>query len=462
MGAAAALVGLRWTATTEADLGPGRVELRVAVGSEGSTAVALPPLGSITADTHQVPSRLSARIIAIDVEAAQAAAASAATLDDLQREITTDLPGVLRWFALRTTLIAGAVGAVVVLLLPGRRPWHLAPGAVGGMVAVAGLLAATWLPYDLDAFAEPRLEGELSRVPDLVTLAERNLADLEAVRGRIDVVSDRLAELYAASVGELPGGSLGETSILHVSDIHLNPLAAGLVVELATDLDVDAILDTGDLTTFGLPLESRFGEALGDSPVPYYFVPGNHDSPANRRQLGALEGITLIDEETVEVGGVRILGVGDPTFTADNQVSTEEANEQKEATADDVAALVRQEGPDLLAVHDLRQAGESHGLVPVVVAGHTHQRSSDEQEGTLLLTVGSTGATGLGAFLVETTRPYEAQVLRFRDGELVAIDYLTLEGIGGSFILERRLVEPADDTDTQPDDTQPDSDTSAP
>ena len=34
--------------------------------------------------------------------------------------------------------------------------------------------------------------------------------------------------------------------VLHVSDIHLNPLAAGLVVELATDLDVDAILDTGD------------------------------------------------------------------------------------------------------------------------------------------------------------------------------------------------------------------------
>ena len=65
-------------------------------------------------------------------------------------------------------------------------------------------------------------------------------------------------------------------------------------------------------------------------------------------------------------------------------------------------------------------------------------------DGTLVLTVGSTGATGLEEFTVETSRPYEAQVLRFREGRLIAIDYLTVQGIGGDFTLERRLVDVAE------------------
>lgn len=315
-------------------------------------------------------------------------------------------------------------------------------------MAVAGLLAVTWVPFDLDAFSEPRLEGELARVPDLVTVAEQSLADLDVVRSRVNVVSDRLTDLYAASVGELPGGASGETAILHVSDLHLNPLAAALVVELADDLDVDAILDTGDLTSFGLPLEARIGEVLGDASVPYYFVPGNHDSPANRRELAEVPGITLVDGDVVEVGDVRILGVADPTFTADNQVSTRDANELKKASAASVARLVRRTRPDVLAVHDLRQANDSPGEVAVVIAGHTHERSTTEVDGTRLLTVGSTGATGLGDFLVETSRPYEAQVLRFRGGVLVAIDYLTLQGVGGDFVLDRQLVLPLEEDAT--------------
>jgi hypothetical protein len=87
-----------------------------------------------------------------------------------------------------------------------------------------------------------------------------------------------------------------------------------------------------------------------------------------------------------------------------------------------------------------------------VVAGHIHERTSSIERGTRVLTVGSTGATGLEEFTVETTRPYEAEVLRFRDGELIAIDYLTVEGIGGDFTLERRLVEPIEPDDGGGDD----------
>jgi predicted phosphodiesterase len=455
-GAAAALFGLRWTGSTEADLGPGRVELSARWG-DGRTAVALPPLGRVTADTHDAPLAVGARVLTVDVEAAQRTIADADPIAALQEEITDDLPVAFTGFLRHVLLFAAGTGAVAALLLPGRGLWHAVPGAVGGAGAVAALLYATWAPYDLDAFQEPTFEGELARAPGLIAAAERNLRDLDAVRSRVETVSDRLAELYAASLDELPGGAPGETSILHVSDLHLNPLGAELAVELAGDLAVDAILDTGDVTTFGFSIEARFGEILSRAPVPYYVVPGNHDSAQNREQLAALDGITVIDREVVEIAGLRVLGVPDPTFTASNELSTEAANDRKLALADSVADLVEAEEPDLLAVHDARQASQSGGLVPVVVAGHSHRRSEDRLEGTLVLTVGSTGATGLGAFTVDTSLPYEAQVLRFDEDRLVAVDYLTVEGIGGSFTLERRLVDPADAGDEAPDRDDPDA-----
>lgn len=441
----AAVASLGWVRTTDVELGPGEVRITASLAREGRTSIELPPLGRLRASTHRVPLALEARVVSLDVDAAHRAASGVDPLETLQEDVTADLPDALRAFVVRSIVVAALTGAAVALLLPGRRARDALAGALGGALAVGGLFAATWVPYDLEAFREPTFEGELARVPGLITAAQRNLADLETVRGRVDTLSDRLAELYAASVDELPGGSEGETSILHVSDLHLNPLGAELVVRLATDLEVDAVLDTGDVTSFGLPLEGRFGEVLGATPVPYYLVPGNHDSPANRRQLAATEGITVLDGEPVEVGDVRILGVADPTFTADNVVSTEEARAEKLSQAAEVARLVRREDPDVLAVHDLSQANDSTSAVPLVVGGHVHERGETVRDGTLLLTVGSTGATGLGSFIVETSRPYEAQVLRFRDGLLVAVDYLTVQGIGGDFTLERRLVEPVDE-----------------
>src|SRR5690606_27856544 len=101
------------------------------------------------------------------------------------------------------------------------------------------------------AFGEPRFEGELARAPAIVSAVERGVGDLDVVRGRVETLAQRLADLYAVSAGALPGGAPGETAILHVSDLHLNPLGAQLVVELAEAFDVDAVLDTGDVTTFG-------------------------------------------------------------------------------------------------------------------------------------------------------------------------------------------------------------------
>jgi predicted MPP superfamily phosphohydrolase len=201
------------------------------------------------------------------------------------------------------------------------------------------------------------------------------------------------------------------------------------------------VIDTGDLTSFGNTIESRIGQLIKGFPVPYVFVPGNHDSTANRVQLGRVDDVTLLDEKTTTVGGVDVLGWADPTFTASNKTSTEEGNELREVEAELVSDAVEESTPDVLAVHDQRLAQQSYGKVPLVISGHTHERDLRIEDGTVQLVVGSTGATGLGSFTIEADVPYEAEVIYFRDGLPTAVDYVSFRSLGGEFDIQRELLE---------------------
>ena len=262
------------------------------------------------------------------------------------------------------------------------------------------------------------------------------------MRDRVRTLGDRLARLYAIASEPAVGPADDDVRILHVTDLHSNPLGIEIARDLATRFDVTAVLDTGDMTTFGLPLETRVRSLVGRVPVPYFYVAGNHDSTAARRAIDRIPGVTVLDGDVATIDGVRVLGFGDPTFTASNRIDADEARAEKEAAAPEVANLVRTLRPDVLAVHDTALAGGSLGRVPLVVAGHVHERRVTVVDGTTVITGGSTGATGLGSFTVDTDLPYEASVLHFRDGRLVTVDFLSLEGVSGNFKLEREVFDP--------------------
>jgi len=340
----------------------------------------------------------------------------------------------------RLAVLSAVVGAVAAALAPGRRALHLVAGALGGVVGAALLLGGVWRGYDVDAFERaPRFEGQLERAPAVLATVRRHVEDVDVVRSRIEQLGARITELYTASSDETVTSRAG-TRILHVSDIHSNPLAVEVVRRLHENFDVDAVVDTGDLTSFGNPVEARIADLIRGLDVPYVLVPGNHDSRSMRRALDANDHVTVVQRDIVEIEGVRILGVADPTYTADNRVSTAEANAVKEARAGGVRQIVRREQPDVLAVHDVRQAEASFGEVPLVISGHTHERSARVVDGTLVLTVGSTGATGLGSFTTDTDLPYEAEVLHFIGDELVAVDHISLHGFDGSFTVEHQVI----------------------
>jgi predicted phosphodiesterase len=443
LGGIAAVLALGMDTAATGSVGPGRVTVRAHWG-DARTVLEVPPLGTVSASTHRLPVTLQAEIDEVDVDGLQSLLSADEPGDRLRSELSRDLEPLLRSFALRALLAAAVVGALAGGLVPRRRWTHSLAALVGGVVAVGLLLLGAWQSYDADAFTEPHLEGPLRRAPALLATVRRHVDGFADVRKRVEVLSDQVSELYSAAGVDAPAtGSPDEVRILHVSDIHSNPLGLEVTRRLAESFQVQAVLDTGDLTSFGLPIEGRLGELVGQIPVPYLLVPGNHDSDANRATLGAVRNVKLLDGTTADVGGVRILGIADPTFTASNVINTDQADSIKRAQGAKVAATVEAAAPDVLAVHDPVLGEGAVGRVPLILAGHLHRHTAERKAGTLVLTVGSTGATGIGSFAVADGQPYEAEVLRFVNHELVAVDRVELRGVGGSFRVDRMLVTPA-------------------
>lgn len=445
---------------TRVVLGPSTVEVAATVGRHGTTEIEVPPLGRVSAATHAPPVRLRVSLVELDVEGVQSTFGTSLSSDAARAAIEDDLPDAVARVLRRSLILAAAVGAVAAAVPPGRRWWHLPIGAVTGTVAMAVALGATWRSFDEAAFAEPRFTGALARAPAVVEAVQRNVAGLDEVRDRVETLSAQLDDLFAAAAGARPLDDGADTTILHVSDIHSNPLAVALVNQLAEAFVVDAVLDTGDLTSFGSPVEARIGDLIAGIPVPYYLAPGNHDSSEVRQALATMANVTVLDRSVVDIDGVRVLGVADPTFTADNRVGTAEATAEKQRQAADVARLTTARRPDVLAVHDAALAGAVAGDVPLVVSGHSHKRGDVVHGGTRFLSVGSTGATGLGSFTVAARLDYEAEVLHFSGGQLVTVDYVSLGGVGGSFRIDRTIVEPI--VSPEPARTPPDPEPGAP
>ena len=450
-GSIAALAGLGLVPSTAHELGPAEVSLRAAVGV-GETNLRVPPLGTVSASTHTSPLSLDLSFRTVDFERLGPLATTASGRDELRVQMDEDLEGVIRQSVLQ--LLGGGIviGAVVTVLVWGRTWGYLAAGGAGAFLAVSTLLTVAGLTYDIDAFEEPRYSGTLARAPVVIETLREQAGVLDQLRSRYDTATDRLSDLLVLVAKPDVDPRTDTTAILHVGDIHANPLGVEIVEDLAEAFDVEAVIDSGDLGSNTLdtgslssltgPIDRRLAGVIDRIDAPYLYVRGNHDAPLLLRTLASVDNVQVLDNESTEVGDLSVLGWQDPTFTTDSNVTSEQKDEQRVADAPQVAEGVRGSRPDILVVHDERLASQSYGLVPVVLAGHTHARGIELTESTRVLTVGSTGATGLKSLTLETDKDYEAQVIYFRDDEAVAVDYITFRGTTNDFEVERTTLEP--------------------
>ena len=448
VGLLGAVLGLLVAADVRTDVGPFQAEMTLRPAVSGSTVVELPPLGELQLDTHASPVRLGVRITQLRGDAARAIAADPASLQGLGSEVDRDLRAGLRDLLVRTAIVT-VLGAAALGMLVFRRWRTTLAATLTGVAALAGVGGATALTLDQRALSEPRFTGLLASAPTAVGDVRDIVERFDAYSLQLGRLVSNVSELYAVT-SRLPVFTPddGTIRVLHVSDLHLNPGSYGLISTVVEQYGVDLVLDTGDSTDLGSAPESRYVEGIRSLGVPYAWVRGNHDSRLVQDSVRRQPGTTVLDgPQVIEVAGLRLLGQGDPRFTPDKSTRDDDAppavlelvGSQLLEAYDAVAVP-----PDVVLVHDPITARPLLGQVPLVLAGHAHERRVEQADGTVLMVQGSTGGAGLRALEGEDPTPVTLSVL-YLDPEtrrLQAYDDITLGGLGASDArITRRVVE---------------------
>ena len=492
-------LGIAVAPATDARLGPFQADVRVMPSTRADLELLLPPAGRVSFDTHLSPVAVQVRMGQVDLQAARALISSPTRL----RSLTATAPGVLRQAVLQaaaTSAGCAVVGSALLAVLVYRRRWRrtaLVTGSVLGLLA--GTAGMTFVSFDADRLAQPRFTGLLSEAPYVARDAASLVDRLESYRSGLADILSSVTTLYATAGGlpVLPGGSASAdlVTVLHVSDLHLNPLGFDLIDRLVTQFGVDVVIDTGDITTWGTEVESRTLSRISQVGVPYVFVRGNHDSRLTQSVVARQRRAVVLDGTVNVVGPLVVAGIGDPEFTPDpEQASEQPARSTVPAPspsptpaptpalipapvlgpipADNggggrdpqiragarLADLIRSWNaahPDrpvqVAAMHDPAGAAPLLGVTPLLLAGHLHQRSQRIESGTRVMVEASTGGAGLTARgLARLTAgdplPLSATLIYLarsgpRAGQVLAYDTVTVGGLGlASVSLERQVV----------------------
>ena len=449
VGAVASFAGLSLVPAASSRLGPATVRVRAHPGI-GDTQLRIPPLGSVTARTQLSPVTLEMALQEVHVEQLGPLATSAEGREQLQRDVEADLRPLIIRSALQLGIGMIAIGIIAGALFFRRELKPSIAAGTGALIVTVGVLVSVGSTYDIDAFREPRFTGSLQRARGVIDALQRNVGLLDQARTRYEIASRRAADLLTLLAKPNEDPFTETTAVLHVSDIHGNPIGLDIADELATEFEVDAIVDTGDLASSTIDtgelsrlaafIEGPLITKIERLPAPYIFVAGNHDSFGLRRAMQEADNVEYLDGDSTFVGSIELFGWADPTYSPEDVDASEKAEARLEE-ASEVAAAVGENAPDALLVHDPRLASESFEEVPLILGGHMHARSFEQEGETTILTVGSTGATGLKSFTVEADRPYEAEVIYFEGDDPVAVDYITVGTLGSEFQIERKVIE---------------------
>lgn len=438
--AVGAWLGIFLSGTVDAQVGPVETGMSLRPAWHGETIVDASPLGTLTFRTHDAPLRLRISLENIDQDRARAFIEDPKIADRLPEILERDLLDGVRALVVRSLLCAGA-GALIAVLLVFRRPLLGFVGLVATATALAltaGIAVLTFKPASL---VEPRYSGLIAAAPSLVGSAESLVTKFESYRVQLTKLVTNVSKLYD-TVSTLPLYDADPRSIrvLHVSDIHLNPIAWNVIRSLKDQFRADLIIDTGDISDHGTKPENKFVEEIGRLGVPYVYIRGNHDSATTQKAVAAQKNAVVLDDSVRDVAGLTIYGLGDPRFTPDKSVAVDSDPAALEAFGRSHA--VRQ--ADLVGVHDPVVGRGFSGATPLILAGHEHQRSTTIlPSGTRLMVQGSTGGAGLRALEHAEPTPVMASVLYFdkKTHRLQAWDDITLGGLGEQSVYIQRHVE---------------------
>ncbi|HEX6077472.1 MAG TPA: metallophosphoesterase [Micromonosporaceae bacterium] len=446
--------GLLLNGRVHHDVGPFRAELAVIPSLNGQTELGIPPLGSLIFDSHDAPVSVAIRLEELDPGRTQRLISDPGAVDRASRTAMSDIEsGMVR--LMLTASGSALLGALLLSLLVYRRDVRklAATGAVtvGLLTGTTALGYATFEPKSIE---EPRYEGLLVNAPAVVGDARRIADRYDEYRAELQRLVLNVSKLYTTA-SRLPVYEPDDDTIrvLHVSDLHLNPTAFDLISTVTEQFSVDVVVDTGDITDWGSEREGGlYAAGVGRVDAPYVYVRGNHDSMAVQRAVARQDNAVVLDNHVGTVAGLTFAAIGDPRFTPDKSGADEYTRAGLRLHAESLVETIEaaHRPVDVALVHDPAAAEPLAGVVPVVLAGHTHQRTvTDVAAGTLLMVAGSTGGAGLRGLQKAEPVPLVLSVLYFNreSRALQAYDDITVGGAGRAEVtLQRHVVERAPGT----------------
>ncbi|KOX14257.1 membrane protein [Nocardiopsis sp. NRRL B-16309] len=434
-------------------IGPADVTLGLSLQWDGETVVDVRPLGQLAFDTHDAPLRLEATISDIRLSAAEEMFADPDAINRMAAGIGSDLRAGVISLVVRA-LVAATLGAVIMGLLLFRSAGRALFSGLVSLVVLVGSGALAASSFNPSAIAEPRYTGLIAGAPQVVGGAEAVVSRFNQYQEQLAGLVGNVAMIYEAT-STLPVYEEDESvvRVLHVSDIQLNPASWSIIRTLREQYGADVVVDSGDLTDRGSAAEDVFADEIADLEVPYVWVRGEHDSMGTQRAVESQPNAVVLDEDTEEVAGLTFYGVGDPRYTPD----ATRLNPDEEAVAalgEEQASSVAESDAgnevDVAVLHTRTQGNAFDGVVPLVLTGGDHMRSTAlGDQGTRFLVQGSTGGAGLSGLDHGRGRPtpYQASVLYFdvETGRLQARDDIDLGGIGLTSAQVERHIEPDPD-----------------
>lgn len=481
------LLGVQLGGNGDYKVGPLQVQMELKPALHGESRVEIPPLGSLSVDSHDSPTMISARIQQFDERDTRALVEDPSRLKAASQDAPDEIVAAVTDLALRA-----AIGVTIVTLLLGlivfRRFWRTVIAGALALTLLAGVVGLTWATWRPESIREPRYEGLLTRVPAVVGDARSISDDFDAYRDELAQFITNMSGVYT-TISNLQSFKTDPNSIrvLHISDLHLNPASWDVISSISRQFDVNVIVDTGDITDWGSKLENSYADNIGKLDAPYVFIRGNHDSQVTADAVAGQPNATVLENEVREVGGLTFAGIGDGRLNSDKSQGALEDNldvvtaqnrklaetieryngagrspdstegdepaepDAVEGSVDEPVSGSVDSSVDIVLTHDPAGADEFADSAPLVLAGHKHKRSQRAlDDDTLLRVEGSTGASGLrGLYNDGSDTSLRMSLLYFSpEGKLLAYDEITASGASQSKLtLERKLVDDTTETD---------------
>ncbi len=428
------------------------------VGEGGYTIFNIPLVGSVRAKTHLIPIELSLELRNIDLEPLKAVSTSEQTTQEFLHMLEPEAKMLLHLFIRKLLLLGVAGGLIGVVLVDRKHLNFLIGGALLGITLVASLIAGIYWTYDIDSFASPEYKGLIQAAPWVMSGLEKEITRGNNLGAKLQVLADNLYRLFENIDNLQPLGMAdGDIKLLHISDIHNNIGAFEFIEKVVSTFGVTAIIDTGDMTDFGTGFEIDLAMKIRKLNIPYIFVPGNHDSPVSLGKLRSFSNVRVLSDEFYYIEGLEILGIADPASERIDKINLSEEDIKEVVGKTRELLNGRDKTPDILAVHNGEIASYFVSEIPVILHGHDHQLKVTDENGSVIVDAGTSGAAGIRGLQVPHGVPYSVALLHFayEDEEnkfskvnegyerclrLIAVDTIKVNSLNSGFTLERRLI----------------------